>query len=230
MAINKLSLALLLALSPLSAYSLINPAVVVVKESDKVLVGAESEKIKFENSYFFATAKNTIDLNINFNKKRFSGSSLKQISQHILLNNATYLIHLNDDDKIDLYGLPEKSRKPIVIGKDISAPEENTARWLSSQIGFDAIVEKTKGTSVKAFILTPKDFEKGANAVLVQDSAGKISLKQVDDSYNIKEDKSGFGLLSLRSIKGNSGVFKVVFLKEGVKDIPINTKMRIERK
>ena len=55
-------------------------------------------------------------------------------------------------------------------------PKDDPASWVTKNIGFDAVVEKFKPGKVKAFIMSPSKFKKGANAILVEGS-DKVSIK-----------------------------------------------------
>ncbi len=210
------------------AYGSISPSVVIVKNVDDSIVGASDPKLKFEDSFFKNISKNVVNLNIDFNKKSFSKGIKSQLRNHLRINSSTYLISLGDKSEATIYGLPRNSKKVVTIAKS-PLPESDPESWLSEKIGFDAIVEKAKPGKVKAFLISPSKTSTGSNAILVQNSEKKISLQVVDDSFKIQESKEGFGLLVLSSIKGSTGIFKIVYLKKGIETIPVGTKIRIER-
>ena len=72
----------------------------------------------------------------------------------------------------------------------------------------------------------------GSTAAIL--GAGQIQALAVGDSiskFSLKADeRKGAGLLSLSENKDGVAVFDIVFLGQGVKDLPTGTKLIIEKK
>jgi hypothetical protein len=96
------------------------------------------------------------------------------------------------------------------------------AEWLVSGLGWDGVVLDRSTDyllvgSTATILKTPE-----IQALAVSDSQEKLKLTE--------SERMGAGLLSLSESDGGVGVFDVVFLGQGVKAIPIGTKLIIEKK
>lgn len=103
-----------------------------------------------------------------------------------------------------------------------STKPEAIAAWIPTALGWDGVVIDQKGD----FLLV------GSTAAIL--GAGQIQALAVGDSINkfsLKADeRKGAGLLSLSENKDGVAVFDIVFLGQGVKDLPTGTKLIIEKK
>jgi hypothetical protein len=99
---------------------------------------------------------------------------------------------------------------------------EDIASWILSSLGWDGVVLAQNGDFLlvgsSAKILSQPQIQ----ALAVTDSGDKFALK--------KDQRKGAGLLSLSENKEGVGVFDIVFLGQGIKEIPAGTKLIIEKK
>ncbi len=105
--------------------------------------------------------------------------------------------------------------------KEATKPER-VADWLPYALGWDGVVLERKGEfllvgSTASLIATPE-----IQALAVTDSQGKFSLRG--------SERVGAGLVSLSTSSGGNGVFDIVFVGAGVRDIPAGTKLLIEKR
>lgn len=103
-----------------------------------------------------------------------------------------------------------------------STEPPDIAAWILSTLGWDGVVLAQQGEFLlvgsSAKILSQPQIQ----ALAVTDSLDKFALK--------KDQRKGAGLLSLSENKDGTGVFDVVFLGQGIKEIPAGTKLIIEKK
>lgn len=115
-------------------------------------------------------------------------------------------------------------------GRDVvleaKAPKSRTpkaiAAWLPSALGWDGVVLARKDDfllvgSTVAILSTPD-----IQALAVSSSADKFGLRA--------SERQGAGLLGLAETKDGVGVFDIVLLGQGVTEIPVGTKLIIEKK
>jgi hypothetical protein len=114
-------------------------------------------------------------------------------------------------------------KKPIAKGAaPLGTKEEDLIAWLTTILGWDGVVLEQRGHqllvgSTSKILAMPQ-----LQALAVDGSSAKIALGQ--------NERKGSGLLSLVYAKSGIGIFDIVFLGQGVKEIPVGTKLVIEKK
>jgi hypothetical protein len=114
-------------------------------------------------------------------------------------------------------------KKPVAKGAPpIGAKEEDLAGWLTSILGWDGVVLEQRGHQLLVGSTLKILSQPQLQALAVDGSASKFGLNE--------NERKGSGLLSLVYSKSGIGVFDIVFLGQGVKEIPAGTKLVIEKK
>ncbi len=173
-------------------------------------------------SYFQIPNQASASWDLKLNAKKFAEmDSLEAVLQ--LTKADTVLLAPDTGDWTFLRGGGKRERTVLHKAKGpASTKPEAIAVWIPTTLGWDGVVIDQKGD----FLLV------GSTAAIL--GAGQIQALAVGDSaskFTLKSDeRKGAGLLSLSENKEGVAVFDIVFLGQGVKDLPIGTKLIIEKK
>lgn len=158
---------------------------------------------------------------MKLNKKSFGKGDSFDLA--VSLTKADIIIHASKNRDWTVYSAGEGRR--VVLAKappPATTTEEDLSSWLITVLGWDGIVLDKRGQQVlvgsTSLILALPQLQ----ALAVGGSATRPLLLQ--------NERNGSGLLSLVYAKNGIGVFDIVFLGQGVKDIPVGTKLVIEKR
>jgi hypothetical protein len=174
-----------------------------------------------QQGYFQTVDAASISWDLKLNKKSFE--SRDSFAVALALTKADAIVFAPKKGEWTIHSAIGGRNSIIVRGPaPPGTKEENLIAWLTSILGWDGVVLGRKDQqlivgSTKAILSQPQ-----LQALAVDGSVSKLALSQTE--------RVGSGLLSLTYSKDGIGIFDIVFLGKGVKDIPIGTKLIIEKK
>lgn len=177
---------------------------------------------KFNSMGFFQTANvAAVAWDLKLNKKGFSNRDGFNVAMS--LTKADMIIHSPKIGDWSVYLVKGDRKKPFAKGAPpTSTKEEDLVGWLTSILGWDGVVLDQRGHQLLVGSTSKILSQPQLQALAVEGSSTKVALNQ--------NERKGSGLLSLVYFKGGIGVFDIVFLGQGVKEIPVGTKLVIEKK
>jgi hypothetical protein len=157
------------------------------------------------------------DWNYKLNKKKFARRPASKLIYKF--SKANTIIETDEGWRINHIS----NRKPLAkMSKPDDMSPKTLSDWFVKGMGWDGVVLAQRGETVlvgstKSILSQPE-----IQALAIDESASKFIVPQ--------KERKGSGLLSLQKISGGLGIFDIVFLGKGKKNIPIGTKLIIERK
>jgi hypothetical protein len=114
--------------------------------------------------------------------------------------------------------------KRKVLAK-VAGPEDTDPQsiyeWLPTALGWDGVVLAQR-QDVLLVASTGK--------ILAAPEIQALAVKDSENNFKLPKGRKGSGLLSLSRIESSLGIFDIIFLEQGVKTLPVGTKLIIEKK
>ena len=177
---------------------------------------------KFNQLGFFQTVNAAaIAWDLKLNKRSFTDREGFDVA--VTLSRADLIVHAPKVGDWSVFLAKGDRKKPVAKGAPpVGNKEDDLAAWLTTILGWDGVVLEQRGHQLLVGSTSRILSQPQLQALAVEGSASKIGLNQ--------NERKGSGLLSLIYAKAGIGVFDIVFLGQGVKEIPVGTKLVIEKK